>query len=289
MNEYKFDCSQCGKCCFVSPHLNPLEIFDFSDKFVIQMAHHAQFSLEKNPLPKEQIKHLERLGHTISIPEFNKVMFYYVDFATIKYPTVKQCDMLDKNLCSINHNKPLICQLNPISPYYSEQEQEKHFQIWDSFKFFDCNKVENNTIIWKDNKINHVGNQIRYKQHVENISKFTDLYVQYLNHLSTPNNEILNDHFKTIYKVAEQDQVILGDMIIALHALTYYGIIDQDSAILFIENQIKVIDEKIKFALLRFNKEDRQTTNLLRKQKESYLKALKDNSLFENNNFGVNI
>jgi hypothetical protein len=117
-----------------------------------------------------------------------------------------------------------------------------------------------------------------YFQSVDHIREFTDQYIAFI---SLAGEDYKNNHFKAVFNSVSKNSLMITDMITSLQVARYNNTISEELAISFVKNQIALIDKEIDASLFFKKKENVQTTRLYKKQKEDYVKALK-NGLFEN-------
>lgn len=283
MDKFNFSCTQCGKCCKKSPSVNFLEIFHLADKFVFQTAHRALLTTEKNPLEVEVIRHLEKVGHSIAMPELSAGMYYYINFETVEENT-QHCSQLVNNKCSIYDQRPVSCQLQPLDPYLPESMQDRVFKLYQEVttqknetKRWECDLSDTQPIIWQNKSIQRVNDDELFYGYLKDTRLFTDSYVEFLSLAGTKH---LNELFKNVYYASVQNNTMLSDMVISLQVALHNNFITHAQVHEFIEKQIALIDKRVHKSLIEKIKENRQATKLYKKQKEQYIKAL-DAGIFE--------
>lgn len=274
-----FSCHQCGKCCSKSPFLHFYDMLELSDEFFFQTAHHAVISHANNPLSPDLLKHLQVLGHTIVMPEaeIESRLFYFIDFMPVSYPSYKNCSKLENNLCTIYGKRPSACRIAPLDAKFDDSQQWKTVNFYKQNVIahdWQCSFSETDPIIYKNQQIYQPNHNNLYYQSVDSIRDITDKYIEFL---GSADKEYLNNHFKAVFKSLTTESQMISDMITPLQSVRYYNIVSEDLVVNFVENQIKFIEKEMKPALSFKRKEDLQVSRLYKRQKEDYIKALKNN------------
>lgn len=269
-----------------------LETLELQDKFVFQISHHGVLNFEKEPLEKNVIKHYEKFSHTIAMPELEGIFYYYINFSAIDPPSNKMCSQLKDNLCSIYSERPISCQLQPFDPFLPEENQDKVFELYEKIihhpdvkQRWLCETDSSQPIVWQNKSITKTHDEDLFYSYLKEIRVFTD---DYLNYLNEAGKNYLNEHFRTVFLALKQGSTLLSDMIIALQVALWKGFATSERIISFIEAQIVLIDKKIANSLNSKIKEDRQTTELYKKQRDEYKKALKQKVFLVDYNDSIN-
>lgn len=271
-----FSCNQCGKCCAVSPNVDFYEMLGLADEFVFTIHHHSHLSKNKSPLNKEIIKHLELLGHTIIIPTKESAFYYYIDFKSIELNSYKGCSKLVDNKCSIYNQRPSQCKISPIDIRYPENRQ------WEAIKIFKENTIQkdwkcsfskDDTVIFENKEIKQMHTNSLYFRNMQNIRAITDGYINFLQ--INPKN--FNAHLENVYNANIKSQQLYSDMVIPLKSILYNNLVSNEVIQEFVEKQLILIDKKINYAVNNKIKEDKDITNLYKRQKDNYLKAIENN------------
>jgi Fe-S-cluster containining protein len=277
-----FSCEKCGKCCEKSPLVNFYDMFNLADEFVFQTAHHGFISYTNKEIDKDLTNFYSAIGHTIVLPEFEAVLFYFIDFMTIDYPSYKQCSKLKDNLCSIYDKRPNTCKIAPLSTSFNDNVQ------WKSLNFYKKNVEENEwkcnfnktePIIYQHQQIYQPGHNSIYFQTVDINRDFTDKYV---NFIKSGGEKYFKNHFKAVVNTSMSNSQMITDLVIPLKIALNHKILDTETIMSFIEKQIKTIEKEIKSASFFKRKDDLKTTRLYKRQKDDYIKAIKE-KLFEVN------
>lgn len=289
-----FSCTQCGKCCKKAPFMHFYDMLELADEFFFQTAHHAVLSNSKNPLDKDLINHLQALGHTIVMPEehIESSLFYFMDFMPVSYPSYKSCPKLENNLCTIYGKRPTSCKLAPLDAKFEDSQQ------WRTLNFYKENVIKNDwqcnfnvdqPIVYKDEQIYQPHQNSLYFQSVDIIRNITDKYIEFLSVSDNAHEKKhLDIHFKAIFKSVLDNNLMISDMIIPIQSARYHNLITEDSAVTFVEKQLKFIEKEMKPALSFKRKEDLPTSRLYKNQKEGYVKALKQNIFkYSSDNFSL--
>lgn len=273
-----FSCKKCGKCCLESPNVDFYEMLNLADEFVFTIQHNSYLSQKKNPIEKEKIKHLERLGHTIILPEKESAFYYYIDFKAIDFISHGSCSKLINKECSIYYKRPSKCKISPLSIDLPENKQWEVIQLYKNNTMnkkysWECSFEENESILIKNGEIYQKNDNSLYNRQIQNIRNITDSYIKFLQ--IQPDN--FNEHLKNVYLSHLKRNQLYSDMVIPLKAILHDNLISEYHINEFINMQIELLDKKILYATTIKNKKDKAITALYRKQKENYLKAIKEN------------
>jgi Fe-S-cluster containining protein len=253
------------------------DMLELSNEFIFQTAHHATVSYSQSPLDKNLLNHYQALGHTIVMPEINASLFYFIDFIPMSYPSYTSCSKLVDNQCSIYGRRPTSCRLAPFDSKFDDSQQ------WRTLQYFKTNTEEHDwkcnfnsdaPIVFKNEQIQQPSQNSLYFQSVDNIRDFTDKYIEFL---GIANKEHQTEHFKAVFQSISKNSLMISDMIIPLQVARYHNIISGDFALEVIHNQLNLIENEMNQALLLKRKEDLQTSRLYKRQKEDYLRAIKQN------------
>lgn len=116
MNEKRFACTACGKCCYGILPLTLSEAIDGADLFPLAMSFTPVRQSEKH------FKITTRLGTSLQIAKRQKIAVLVMPVAYI--PSLMPCPHLTRgNLCSVHETKPLRCKTMPFYPYHEEDQQ----------------------------------------------------------------------------------------------------------------------------------------------------------------------
>lgn len=287
-----FSCTQCGKCCQKSPNMHFYDALDLSDEFIFQTSHHAILSYDKQPLDDALIEHYKVLGHTIIAPEFEAKLFYFIDFLPVSYPSYNNCSKLVNNQCSIYGKRPSSCKLAPFNTHFDDTQQ------WRTLEYFrkntenenwQCRFDEQSPIVFKDKQIVQPAQNSLYFQSVEATRDFTDKYIDFLNfNQERTGKHYKDEHLKAIFQSVIKNNLMISDMIVPLQIARYHNIISEELALTFINNQINLMDKEINLATQQKRKEDLKTSQLYKKQKENYIKAIKQ-KMFQTDSDDISI
>ena len=116
MNEKRFQCTACGKCCY---GLLPLTLKD-------ALAHAGRFPLALIWTPirpgSKAFDLATQIGATVRLPDRKTVAVQIVPTGYI--PSSSRCPaLMPDNLCGIHADKPSRCRTMPFYPYREEQDQ----------------------------------------------------------------------------------------------------------------------------------------------------------------------
>lgn len=281
-----FSCTQCGKCCKKTPHVNLYDMLELSDCFVWQTNHNSFISYADNPMDKKQALHFQKFGHTIMVPELDSSLFYYIDFSAIFLPSEEYCSQLENSICKIYGRRPTRCKLSPLNPLIEETEQLKSIQIYKdnvSKNRWKCN-FEEGQLIYRDNSIANNFHENLYYQELLNIRDFTD---KYLEHLTLQGDSVKNEHLKKIYTATTKKETIVSDILFAIHTALSNGMISISYANKIISNQLNLINNGLEIMNSQKNKIDLQTNREYKNLKIHYENILKNNVFSYND--GLNI
>ncbi|MDD3182173.1 MAG: YkgJ family cysteine cluster protein [Alphaproteobacteria bacterium] len=116
MTEQRFNCTQCGKCCFGWVPLTINEALANAGRFPLAMVW--------TPVRKTDGAHELTTQIGLSLPLGNRKHVAVLISPTAYLPASFACPALapDK-LCSIHENKPLRCRTMPFYPYHKEAAQ----------------------------------------------------------------------------------------------------------------------------------------------------------------------
>ncbi len=284
-SKINFSCNSCGKCCSEAPIVNFYEMLELSNEFVFQMAHRTVLSTLKNPIDKFKAQHLEKIAHTIVVPEFDCTIFYYVDFLPILFENDKGCPKLENKLCNIYGKRPISCRLSPISPKFSESEQWfpiNEFQKKVTTEKWECSFSEKDPIIFNDNKLTQ--NLNLYNQSLYTIREITDKYIDFI---VSQGDEAKNKHLISIFEATQKKSTIYHDIIQSLQMGIYHNIIMPNFAKNVVSNQILLLEQKMEELSSKY-----QTSKLQIEQINNlhlYYQKILDNNVLsqEQNEFGV--
>lgn len=242
-SKINFLCTSCGKCCSSPPIVNFYEMLELSKEFVFQMAHRTVLSTLKNPIEKLKAQHMEKIAHTIVVPEFDCSIFYYVDFVPILFENEKNCSKLENNLCSIYGKRPISCRISPINTTYAEHEQWipiSTFQKKVSSEKWGCSFSETDPVIFNDKK--PIQNLNLYNQSLYSIREITDKYLEFI---ISQGDEVKNKHLISIFEATQKKSTIYHDIIQALQMGLYHNIIVPNFAKNVVANQILLLEQKM--------------------------------------------
>lgn len=267
-----FNCNQCGKCCNSNPVLMFSEIIENYKSFIILFRFFDDKiqDLEKNNIIKyTYIDSLSLKNVGRSIHPF-----------TFEYKSKNKCSMLnDDNTCKMYHQKRLeICK---VVPFHATVKEEMQFKSKKSLDFYISNNcISTNTIdgyipIYSSNRVLEP-----YKTSIDIIIKdFADnsQIIQYMSYLRSKANPVNN----LIGIIANET------LIYYLISLLYLKKITENTIRQILESQITLLDEKIKEALIRKNKDDKEQTSLLRDASDVYKRYLDDSGLWISQGFEI--
>lgn len=280
---YNFTCTACGGCCNKSPSMNVYDMLELSDEFIFQVSHHTMISKTSQPIDKNLIEHYQTLGHTLVLPEFDAVMFYWIDFSSVVSPSYKNCPKLIDNKCSIYHKRPNNCKLQPFNYRLPENLQFKEIEFYEQKtikKEWNCSFAETDPLLFKDSHISSNHQNSLYYNNLYAIKDFTDKYIESMNQYDNRQQ----DHFKTVFKTCLAKSYLVTDIIQPLFVLINYNVIGIDFAYKIVNNQLKLIKIEIERATRLKIKDDVKYSRLYKKIEENYEKALK-NKIFNNNEY----
>lgn len=261
MNEIYFNCHMCGKCCNSSPGLIFEEIFTFSNDFPIEL------SLQVLPLGKD----LNLLKKSEDF--YNLVYFSGNPYSIILVPrtnfirSLKKCQKLENNLCTLQDKKPTTCKSVPFSFGSLEEQQPIVFKQKDNLfikeQCISLKKKENFTKIYDNNHISELN--------------FSNNFSTYRNSLKNNKSNVLNFIKFCNINIQPNLSIIINPTLYLLF-LNQTQTLTKDNAFDFIQKQNKLnsqmIDDSIK--LKSNDKNDKETTNLLRN-------FIKENTILEKN------
>ena len=116
MNEQRFTCTQCGKCCYGWLPLTRDEAFTHASLYPLAMAWTPVHPSSKN------FALAERLGLPFQLPNRKRIALLIGAIAYI--PPAFPCPALSPdNLCRIHEAKPLRCRTMPFYPFREEADQ----------------------------------------------------------------------------------------------------------------------------------------------------------------------
>ncbi len=290
MENIHFSCTQCGQCCKAAPRMSFYDMIELSQEFIFQVGHQVRFSQHKQLLDTEVIKHYQKFCHTITLPEFDLSMFYHVDFMPIEFDSYKTCSKLKDNKCSIYHNRPVSCKLNPINYNHSENNQ---YQPISFFKKetqagrYHCDFSSNAPLLMTSNNnqnyiYSHHTNHLYYNE----LSMHRDITDKYIEFLSIHGEDKKDHHFKTLYTHYSKNEMLITDVLFILQMAHYYHLLTSEKIKKFIENQIVLAEKESEVSKLFKNKNNLKTYRLYKKIIQDYKEILKTDNFsvyFENN------
>lgn len=280
-HNYNFSCTACGGCCTQSPSMSIYDMLELSEEFIFQVSHHAVVSQEKKPLEKALLDHYQTLGHTLVLPEFDSVLFYWIDFSAMNAPSYKKCSKLLDNKCSIYSKRPTSCKLQPLDYKTPEELQYKKIELYKEKtekKQWACNFSENSPVLLKSNNIASTHLNSLYYNNLNSIKDFTDKYIDSMEIYGNRQQE----HFKTVFKAHLSKSVLVTDIIQPLFVAINYSMITAEEATNIIKNQLLLIKKEVDRAINLKIKEDVKYSRLYKKIIDTYEKAL-HNKIFDNN------
>lgn len=143
MNEKRFACTACGKCCY---GILPLTISD-----AINGADAFPLAISFTPI-KQSERHFKltaQLGTSFQISKRQKVAVLMMPVAHI--PASMPCPKLTtNNLCSIHDTKPLRCKTMPFYPYHEEDQQ---LSLLAPRKDWLCDATMDAPVVYRERKI----------------------------------------------------------------------------------------------------------------------------------------
>lgn len=280
-HNYNFSCTACGGCCTQSPSMSIYDMIELSNEFIFQVSHHAVVSQEKKPLEKALMDHYQTLGHTLVLPEFDSVLFYWIDFSAMNAPSYKWCSKLVDSKCSIYSKRPTSCKLQPLDYKLPEQLQYKTIEFYKEKtlkKQWACNFTETAPVILKEDNISSTHLNSLYYNNLQSIKDFTDKYIDSMEIYGDRQQE----HFKTVFKAHLSKSILVTDIIQPLFVAINHNMISSEEANDIIKNQLYLIEKEVERAINLKNKEDVKYSRLYKKIIETYEKALQ-NKIFDNN------
>ncbi len=116
VDEQRFACTACGKCCYGRVSLTLADAFANTGRFPLAMVWTPVRQASRS------FDLISRLGITVKLP--NKKVVAVQIAPTAYIPPAFPCPALsDDNLCSIHAEKPLRCRTMPFYPYREENDQ----------------------------------------------------------------------------------------------------------------------------------------------------------------------
>lgn len=116
MDEKRFACTACGKCCYGILPLTLCEAINGADVFPLAI------SLTPVRQSERHFKLTTQLGTTLHISRHQKMAVLVMPVAYIP-PNVACPRLGTDNLCTVHESKPLRCRTMPFYPYYEEDQQ----------------------------------------------------------------------------------------------------------------------------------------------------------------------
>lgn len=286
-DEIHFSCTQCGKCCDKSPLVNFYDLFNLSDEFIFQTAHHGFLSYNSNRLEEELTQFYRMIGHTLVLPEMDAVLFYYINFMSVEYPQ-SNCSKLKDNLCSIYSKRPTSCKLSPINDGFDDTQQWKTINLFKKNveeKKWGCDFSKQSPLLYKNEEIYSVNHNSLYFQSIGTNRDFTDKYV---NFIKDGGEKYFQNHFKAVIQSTMSRSQMITDLIIPLTSALKDHIVDESTVHEFVENQIILIEKQLSSSSLFKIKDNLKVSRLYKKQRDDYKDALKKNIFkLADDDFGV--
>jgi len=143
MNEQRFACTKCGKCCY---GWLPLTIAD-----ALSHAHRFPLVVMLTPV-RSGSKSFNIVKRTGFVLPLSRSKSFAVRISPLAYvPPAMPCPALGPdNLCSIQNEKPARCRALPFSPMFEETEQARLLKPKSGWE---CDTGPDAPVIYKDQKI----------------------------------------------------------------------------------------------------------------------------------------
>lgn len=279
MSQVNFACTSCGACCNTAPKLTFFDLLNLSDEFIFQTKHFAVISTAKDPLPKERIRHLERLAHTVIIEEQNITMFYWMSLGSLDKPSYKSCPKLKDNLCSIYGKRPINCRNMPAHISYPPSMQETIIKFYKENTAFKCDFSEDAPLYLDNGNFVNDVDENNYFNELDQTRTFTDRFLAYINFT----DGALNNHFKNALKAVVSKTEMTTDVIVPLCVMVIEGWATPEQMENVLRNQINLMKTDIAESKRLKLKADLKTVRFYESMILVYEKALK-NKLFNNLN-----
>lgn len=166
MDDFRFGCTACGKCCTASPEITVVEALRLYGDFVVMLKlggaadpdtvpvqTQAQMRGRGVPLSafREQFDHLASMGAVVIRTRGVRIAMR-LSVATVSSGALWRCPMLaDDNRCSIFDRRPLLCRAMPLDYWAPETRQHLRFadvQARVARGEFDCDTGPAADLLW---------------------------------------------------------------------------------------------------------------------------------------------
>ena len=255
----ELDCG--GKCCNAIASALPAEIKNFYDKIPLTLIMHA-FRIEHMEFDPRLRKEVPRCMPKITMFEDDGTYigeFYaFFNFIMGAWHSEKSCYFLKNGLCSThNENKPLLCKLMPIQPFFGELAAHSAYERLRGY----CPGIKNMTAkdccVYKNGKLCN-------KTDIKNLQEYYDLSAStfdfssnYITALSFFNDGKIMEQFRERYEEAinnEEDESIIASFEVPFFPTDEFmkelGLSRED----YIEKQLAVMEKFKEYDLEGFEK-----------------------------------
>ena len=253
MNELYFNCHQCGRCCDGPPAILLSEVLYQSPNFVLEL------NLLNNSIPNQTNKnHLYQLAN----------QEIQICVSAIDYPSLTHCSHLKDQLCSIYTKRPQICQMVPLKPYLptsfiESAAYDKSVGLFLSEGCLSREAKPEMIKIYSSGMIHDQGSRAIEQQAAADARFYLPMIKQLGDFIES------TVKFSAIFSSNKSAVVRLSICSLLLYMYNF-DLIHENDLKNILNNQIKLIGDKLELALQRRNKLDRETTRLLRHYLNEY-------------------
>jgi Fe-S-cluster containining protein len=289
MDELRFACTACGKCCTEPPEMTVLEATRLGDVFVPALVYRitsiprddneaALASLKPHPHFKgvEGRELVARLRESSSVRSAGAVVHdagwdHHISITARPWTyETKRCPALaaDQKQCTIHERRPHTCRTVPIRYDVPAGLLVRAFRgVVDAGRAssdpFECDVSESAPVLLRDGEVVDESYAAARKAGDEAAVAERDLAARVLQYPIMP-------PLKEIYPLLRQNKLVSISFHGALAAAHDLELIDDAGVKAFCAAQLALIDREIATALARKRKEDRETTSRFRTLREAY-------------------